>query len=405
MVFSKHIAQEFIATVDAKPLKPAEPKVVDLGPKKYKAKMKAVTPSGFDSTAEKRCMLGVSLGKPSAEFYGRLDAMLTWIAGNYDECVITAGDYIYRLTLQLQRGCNETTAMQEAALTYIEFQESCSTLLSHYVGMCKFTFRPLSDIVVQHPAQYEESLKQFEFMYADNIAFNSSVDEFSDMYLSRIELENTAETKAFSTKYLLEECAIFDVLGREGPTTLVYGGNVKSIVELCEGKYEDAPTGISGNLRFIEVAVRMGGNFARGGESKLVKFSKGISEKNNIISSLGHKGYKELKKYGFMKMIRPALDILKLKQKVNELTIIISGQAEELVVKPDGCLERVDFLGAGSVVGAGAFFKELDSTSPSTVNALDECLVLKITRKKFADLLIDNTDIAAMIQGLAAQSV
>lgn len=362
---------------------------VDLGTKRYFAKMKDFAPKSFDVMGEKQVLLGVSLGSKNTEL-ACLDAMLQYICANFEECTIMPGDYIYRLTLQLKYGLDDQVAEEEAIKAAQEYRAMCTTVLAQYTGMCKFHWRPMSDIVGKYPGEYKQSYRDMKRLYQGDKAFRDSVRGFSEMYITRIHKEDAAEAAIVSIRYLLEECAILNCMALEGSTTMVYAGSIQSIKDICAGKFQDIPDAMKSNLRFVEVAVSPRGKFFPTGERKVLKIGEltvGSVERPQFSTSMNLDETTMKKLIKVSQEARPKVGTLLVTsgKPCKELIIIRKGRAEELLKREDGSLQRLAVLEEGSIVGADGFFD--GKASPVTVNTLEACECSKITMKKFNPLV------------------
>lgn len=362
---------------------------VDLGSKRYFAKMKDFAPKGFDVMGEKKVLLGVSLGSKNTEL-ACLDAMLQYICANFEECTIMPGDYIYRLTLQLKYGLDDESAEEEAYKAQQDYRDMCTTVLAQYTGMCKFNWLPMSDIVFKYPDEYTESYAQMKALYQKDKSFRDSVKGFSEQYITRISKEDATEAAIVSLRYLLEECAILNCIAMEGVTTMVYAGSIQSIKDICAGKFDDIPDAMKTNLRFVEVAVTPRGKYFPSGERKVLKIGEltvGSVERPQFSTSMNLDEATMKKLYKVAQEARPKVGTLLVTsgKPCKELIIIRKGRAEELLKRDDGSMQRLAVLEEGSIVGADAFFD--GKASPVSVNTLEACECSKITMKKFKPLI------------------
>jgi tRNA-dependent cyclodipeptide synthase len=377
---------------------PKEPRMksrgsVNLGSQRFMAKMRAVTPKNFNVMKQNKVVLGVSLGSKNTELV-RLDAVLQWITSNFDECTIMTGDYIYRLTLALKHGLDDEEAEEAAIDANAEYKAMCTTVLAQYQGMCKFNWRPMSDVVKKYPTQFEQRYADMKDLYLNDRQFRISAKQFSETYTTRVDREDAPDAAVVSLRYLLEEYAIFSCLCEEEPTTLIYAGSIKNISEIIDGNF-DAPTALINIFKVVELDVVGKGKYFPTGDRKVVTtggYMVGAVERpvhsTNLLANLEEETHYTLVRSMKTRSVRSGVTLLTVGDIPEELWVIKGGRAEEVLKRPDGSFQRLSFLTEGSVVGLEGFLD--GKPSPVTIDATEDCSLLRITRRNYESLIDAN---------------
>ncbi len=189
-----------------------------------------------------RCYAGVSIGHPN--FRGaRLSALLRWIASHFDRCTIVVGDDLYRLSVMIRTGMDETSALRfarkESRFQYQELVNGVGNFPSH-----KFTIRRWCEFTSHRSfSPYQVALAA---LLRSNRQFHNSVMISADDYLKRRPDRSLAVSRrnalSLSSQYLLEEMAVFCILVRDGWLVDVYPGpELPVLAEMSRGLHEAAP--------------------------------------------------------------------------------------------------------------------------------------------------------------------
>lgn len=357
---------------------------IDFGTHRYKAQLAKLSPAQFDLAAGKRCMLGVSLGTHNIEG-ARLEAVLEWISTHFEQCAVVVGDSVYRLTLQLLELMPAEQAMEQALAAGRAFERSYAPLFRQYASACKFEWLPLSR--VSESASFPTHLASLEQLYANDAAFQESVAGFARAYLQRGEKVDSVDDLALTMtrRYLLEESALFACLREQDWPILVYPGSIDSIVNLCEGRFGEAPAPLK-QLAFAALDVKKKGLFFADGASKVIRAgaTQALSRQDassEFLADLDDADWSTLLKATRLKKFPPREAIVKAGDAERHLMILIDGRAEVLIQRPDGSKQQVAVLEAGTVFGEQSFLDGLPRSA--TVTALGECTLRSLSRKDF----------------------
>lgn len=357
---------------------------IDFGTHRYKAQLAKLSPVAFDLPSNKRCMLGVSLGTHNIEG-ARLEAVLEWISANFDHCAVVIGDSVYRLTLELLEQMPPEQALAQALASGRTFERTYAPLFRQYAAACKFEWLPLSKVAESE--SFPGHLASLERLYEQDAAFQESVAGFANAYLDRGDKIDavTDQALAMTRRYLLEESALFACLREQDWPILVYPGSIDSIVDLCEGRFGEAPAPLQ-QLAFAALEVKKKGLFFADGASKVIRAgaTQALSRQDaasEFLADLDDTDWATLLKATKLKKFPPREAIVKAGDKERHLMILIDGRAEVLVQRPDGTRQQVAVLEAGTVFGEQSFLDGLPRSA--TVTALSECTLRSMSRKDF----------------------
>ena len=405
---------KMVAAFDAASATEAEAvfRQANLGSRNFIAKHKESFPATLDITSESKCVLALSMGSKHTQG-ARLDSMLQWISKNFDECTLMAGDYICRLTLQL---LDETLTDEEAEAKAVEaireYQESISPIIAQYSNVCKFHWRPLSQIAMQYKSDFETLYASMSRLYRQESAFRASVRDFMTTYLERVEQDvNDERCQTIALAYLLEECAIFAAMAEHEDTqNFVYSGKIGVMIDLIEGKFKGSPASLNQEkVRFLSVIPDAKGKFFKTGEDKvietvcpLVQSLEISSSSSSLFDVMDAQMKKKLFKFAKMKRFRVGQTLLNTGDSRKPLIIIEKGRAERFLARSDKTVQRLDMPSCGSTIGATTFL-DPEATSPVLVKALDEIEARTLTKKDFAALLEKEPEVAAILLTQLAQ--
>lgn len=373
---------------------------IDFGTHRYKAQLAKVSPPTFDLGSTRRCMLGVSLGTHNIEG-ARLESVLEWISANFEQCAIVVGDSVYRLTLQLLAGLPPDAALEQALEAGRLFEKSYAPLFRQYSQKCRFEWLPLSR-VASDPA-FPGHLATLEALHDADAGFQESVRGFAHAYLGRGDkvAEVDADALQMTRQYLLEESALFACLRDQDWPVLVYPGSIDSIVDLCEGRFGDAPEPLK-RLAFVALEVKRKGLFFADGSNKVLRAgaSQALSRESGsseFLADLGDGDWARLLKATKLRKVGPREPILKAGDSERHLMILVDGRAEVLVDRADGTRQQVAVLEAGTVFGEQSFLDGLPRSA--TVTAMAECQLRSLSRKDFQGWSAQEPAIACALLG------
>jgi tRNA-dependent cyclodipeptide synthase len=202
----------------------------------------------------KRCILGVSL--ENAEFYtSKLITITNWIRDHFAECIVMLGDFLHRITLQLDSNALEKEALEHSKWLARDFVYSQLSVFTQTESSCRFDFVFCSD--VQTRECYPKYYSQLVALFAENVEFQNSFRAFSFEFLRRKpqRRENGDDQVDMSCRYLLEELAVICCLAQDLPCTFVYPGSLTILQEIAEGKHLRVPACLL-DVDYVELKLK-----------------------------------------------------------------------------------------------------------------------------------------------------
>lgn len=212
--------------------------------RRYKAEIGFVSPVSSRDTFEQfdTCFLGVSLENSNFK-PAKLDAMLKWISRRFAHCTVLVGDSIHRITLESTGARSGRDALDHALLLGRQFVHSRLPVFDAYREHTTFTFSTCGE--VQTRAAYAAYYRELRELFAADPAFRSSVESFGRSYhRKRLGGGDTAQLEdriRMSSRYFLEEFAIFACLQQQGIPVMVYPGSFSTLSEIARGEHPGAP--------------------------------------------------------------------------------------------------------------------------------------------------------------------
>lgn len=203
---------------------------------------------------KRRCYIGISLDNPV--FYGNaLQAILSWGCERFDYCLVVLGDYLRRYNEYIFNGLKGLPAQQasyKAGDTFIK--------------ETKDIFRQFSEPKMQmtrwksclETEEFKKSSEKLNNLYASHLDFKASVQRDAFSFIKRkkqklsVPMQEAIET---SSKYLLEEIAVFSSLSERGWKVELYPGpELGVLVDIAKGHYLDIPQGLKERVN-VELRV------------------------------------------------------------------------------------------------------------------------------------------------------
>ena len=196
----------------------------------FEARVRRVTPrTAIDfSMRIPRCYCGVSLTHAHDNFEGaRLSALIEWLASHSERCRLVIGDDLHRWNVMIWDGLLGVEALRTARNRGEEFLKTVTPLLSRYsdrqfevVYWRELANRPVFSSLkreISHAISLDVNL-------AD--CLRTSAHCFIDRQLRRGHHLQTSFERAveYSQQYIVEEVAVFGLLGAEGWQVDVYPG-------------------------------------------------------------------------------------------------------------------------------------------------------------------------------------
>ncbi len=206
----------------------------------------------------RQCYLGISIDNPI--FYGQsLEAMLLWASGKFDRCLVIIGDYLRRYNEHIFSGLTGEAAETAAFLAGDSFLQQTSRIFQ------KFTephFRLIRWKECLESNEYKSSKAILDKLFASDESFRSSVQKDALSFIKRQKKRNqplkaaTDESIEISSRYLLEEIAVFSSLSEQGWNVELYPGpELRVLIEIANGNYANVPEGLK---KRINVELRIG---------------------------------------------------------------------------------------------------------------------------------------------------
>lgn len=213
-------------------------------PTKYKAKIDYVSPVVNRDLFESHdhCFLGISLENSNFR-EEKLEAMLIWISRRFQNCTVLIGDSIHRLTLESIGKIHPDEALFKAINIGKKFVKKNQYLFDKYSRFTNFNL-----LTCQEVQTWEDYLAHYESLHQlfhKNINFRLSVESFGKSYhqkkVGSLPPDELDKKIHISSRYFLEEFAIFSCLKNRGINVMVYPGSFSTLSEISDGLHHDAP--------------------------------------------------------------------------------------------------------------------------------------------------------------------
>jgi tRNA-dependent cyclodipeptide synthase len=216
-------------------------------------KVRARGPSTWRS--QKRACLAISVGSQAHEG-NKLEAVVSWIAANFDECIVDLSDTLQRWNLLDVPGVSMDEAMAAAMLAGDDWLERNRATLDR--------LPPGSTVIrwnhwLTHP-DYESTRAAFGDLYRFDHVFRDALDRDASIFVVR---HNAAELKPAqlqvmlenSREFILEEISAHTLLGRDYPSAKVYPGRSLEALQIVrDRRIQHAPSGLE-NERYVRVTL------------------------------------------------------------------------------------------------------------------------------------------------------
>jgi len=207
---------------------------------RYRAKIDFVSPQSRRTAfqLEQECFLGVSLENRNFE-PARFRSMLDWISRRFSKCKVLVGDSIHRLTLE---SCSDTSAQdaRERALQLgRDFIEKNRDIIAGFQSLTRFQF--LTCHQIQQTPEYSAHHDAIDNYFQRSMTFRESIERFGLRYhrdnWSRLSEAEREYRLTNSSRYFIEEFAIFACLVNQGITAMVYPGSFSTLAEIADNKF------------------------------------------------------------------------------------------------------------------------------------------------------------------------
>ncbi|WP_341529356.1 tRNA-dependent cyclodipeptide synthase [Nostoc sp. UHCC 0302] len=226
---------------------------------KYRVEIAAVIPqvARHELDIYEHCFLGISLESKNFSI-ARLIGMTDWISKHFKKCTVLIGDSIHRITLQINQGLNEKQSLNKALILGREYVDNASYVFDNYTANCLFNVIFCSEI--QKTEDYFKYYEQLKNIIRQNENFANSVKSSVKEFVLRHFEQNTENFDSYvelSSRYLLEELAIFACLVKDDLSIMIYPGSLLKILgEIAEGHYSGVPDSLK---KIIHVSLHLKG--------------------------------------------------------------------------------------------------------------------------------------------------
>jgi tRNA-dependent cyclodipeptide synthase len=187
---------------------------------------------------ERECFLGVSLENRNFET-SRFRSLIEWVSRRFSKCTILVGDSIHRLTLESCSRMSAPEARDRALRLGHDFMVDNREIIDTYQSIAQFEFITCQEI--QQTAEYLSHHRALMDYFHRSPAFRESVENFGLRYhrngwdiLNKEEREYRLNN---SSKYFIEEFAIFACLVNRGIKVMVYPGSFSTLADIADNKF------------------------------------------------------------------------------------------------------------------------------------------------------------------------
>ncbi|MBD2678593.1 MULTISPECIES: tRNA-dependent cyclodipeptide synthase [Nostoc] len=231
--------------------------IVFLTRPKYRVEIAAVIPQFARHKLDiyEHCFLGISLESENFSI-ARLIGMTDWISKHFKKCTVLIGDSIHRITLQINQGLNEKQSLNKGLFLGREYVYNANYVFGNYNVSCLFNVIFCSEI--QKSEDYFKYYEQLQNILRQNDNFANSVKFSVKEFVLRHFEKNTENFDSYielSSRYLLEELAIFACLVKDDLSIMIYPGSLLKILEeIAEGHYSDVPDSLK---KIVHVSLHL----------------------------------------------------------------------------------------------------------------------------------------------------
>jgi len=207
---------------------------------RYRARIDFVSPQNRRDNfeLEQQCFLGVSLENRNFE-PARFRSLLEWVSNRFPKCMILVGDSIHRLTLE-SRVCVPPHEAQKMALRLgQDFIDENRNVIASFRSTTHFEFVTCHELQQTH--EYEAHHRLISEYFLRSPAFRESVESFGLRYhrsdWDRLSESDRRHRLNNSSRYFIEEFAIFACLVERGIKVMVYPGSFSTLAEIADHQF------------------------------------------------------------------------------------------------------------------------------------------------------------------------
>lgn len=240
--------------------------------RRHIAKIKNIWPLECDEkkALSENAYCGLSISNPN--FYGqRLQAVINFIAANFNKCLLITTGYVYRhhyllFNSNIQEALNLAEEKEK-----IYFENELMPVLTNLVTECEINVLSWRELFFQEG--FKNSIEEVIIFYEEESDFRQRINSVAESFvISKIKSNAHnlfwSKEKAIdlSINFLLEEAAIFNYLSEKGYKTDIYPGiSLPALRDVL--KYDRAPIGLK-QRSVIELSVLRRGRKNKEMESK-----------------------------------------------------------------------------------------------------------------------------------------
>lgn len=227
---------------------------------KISCKIADITPpmTHRDLFTRRRCYLGISLGNPL--FRGdTLHSLLLWINDHFDECLVVVGDYLQRYNEQMFGAREGDSAGLEAIRAGDAFIAESYPIFDRLPSS---KFRLTRWMSYLETTEFSKTKRVLDELFISNYEFRASIDRTSVEFINRqvrnkkVPVVDRERAIALSTRYLMEEIAVFSVLVEKGYEVEVYPGpELPVLTEIAHGHFPNVPEPLKRRVN-VELRIR-----------------------------------------------------------------------------------------------------------------------------------------------------
>lgn len=204
------------------------------------------------------CYVAISLNNVFFSGY-KIDLLLSWLSKRFGQCHLIIADYLYRHNVHMQMGLQGKEAVEFAKSMGNKINEDLDDYLPHYPNIFKVS--RWKDWYSHERFSINEA--NLWTLYQTNHDFMTGVNTTAVDYLDRLLARGQTiavsrdQALTLSQSFILEECAVYSVLGDLGIHVDVYPGTYPPVInDVAFGVFPDAPIGLQNRINVNLKTVR-----------------------------------------------------------------------------------------------------------------------------------------------------
>ncbi|KXX68775.1 hypothetical protein [Flammeovirga sp. SJP92] len=196
----------------------------------------------------KTCIIPISLSNPN-HYNEKFELIINWASQNYSEIVMNLADSLYR-----HNYLKEDLDYQRARK--IAYEKGNSWIDTHKTTLNRYAINQINrwDKWLEDE-DFISNLETIDQEYEKNDLFRSTIDYEVDVYLKRKirESQSTDFIKTQSIKFLLEEAAVYPIIGKYYKADRIYPSKTPEWMKYVQEKMNFKNTNGMQNLNFIRL--------------------------------------------------------------------------------------------------------------------------------------------------------